>query len=193
MSNSKLSRFEKLYSKNPIGDSTTNKNKAAIVTEIASMPAAKPEEEVNREEAQEQAKQKEVASKRKPKGSSEKTTKNDKAKEAGKDDMQTVAEINSGTAGSSGPLTSIVTQSIQSLIQNKTTKEETHKRSTYMIKLETLAKLENYDAAHGGRVKGEFINNLLEKAFEEMEKDPYWKEVLNKDLDKRIRELSRKR
>jgi hypothetical protein len=86
-----------------------------------------------------------------------------------------------------------VNNNVRSFIENKVTKEQTHKKTSFLLTLRNLAKLENFDKQHGGRVKGEFINNLLEEAFAELEKDPQWKKVLENDVDRLMEQIGKKR
>lgn len=85
-----------------------------------------------------------------------------------------------------------VNSNVESFILNKTTKEDTHKKTSFLIKYENLAKLEKFDEAHGGRIKGEFINTLLEEAFADLETDKQWNEILNSNLDVIIDKLKTK-
>lgn len=72
---------------------------------------------------------------------------------------------------------------------NKQTKDKTHKKTSFLLRFDILAKLGNFDDAHGGRIQGEFINNLLENAFAELEEDPQWKKILNHNLQQKIERL----
>ncbi|WP_422661781.1 hypothetical protein ACK8P5_25845 (plasmid) [Paenibacillus sp. EC2-1] len=86
-----------------------------------------------------------------------------------------------------------VSGNVLNYVQNKVTKEMTHKKTSFMASLPNLAKLELFDNAHGGRVKGEFLNSLLEEAFAELENDPQWKRILNKDIDRVIARIRKKK
>lgn len=78
-----------------------------------------------------------------------------------------------------------VSQNIRDTIDNKVTKEKTHKKTSVLLKLDTLDKLANYDMAMGGRIQGLFINDLLDNFFEELEQDPKWEKILNKKVIRR--------
>lgn len=76
-----------------------------------------------------------------------------------------------------------VTHGVSYAIQNKLTKEDTHNRANFQLHRTTLAKLDNFDKAMGGRVKSFFINDLLDNFFEELEQDDErWREILNRNL-----------
>ena len=55
------------------------------------------------------------------------------------------------------------------LIQKKITKQQTHRRQTYEIRLDLIKKLDDYASTQPRGFKGELINLLLDDFFNEME------------------------
>ncbi|MNT10636.1 hypothetical protein D3C72_1454770 [compost metagenome] len=81
----------------------------------------------------------------------------------------------------SGLFVNRVSQGLRDAIDNKVTKDKTHKKTSLLLKNETLNRLANYDKAMGGRIQGIFINDLLDNFFDELEQqDEKWKKILNK-------------
>jgi|HigsolmetaGSP11D_1036233.scaffolds.fasta_scaffold06932_2 hypothetical protein len=171
---SKMARWSKIAAKSSDNESSVNENKRAVLAELAT---------ANVGESNQQ-----------------------------KDDSSLISENNNSTVGvdsksmNNTPIDGVntdndqevslaakVSHNVRSKVQNKVTKDMTHKKTSILLSLTNLAKLENFDKAHGGRVKGEFINNLLEEAFAELEKDPQWKEILNANLEEKISELAKRR
>lgn len=74
-----------------------------------------------------------------------------------------------------------VNNAVISYREAKLTKKDTHKKTSYEITFDNLVKLENFSRVHGHGAKGEFINHLLETAFEELEENEAWKEILHRD------------
>lgn len=78
-----------------------------------------------------------------------------------------------------------ISQNIRETIDNKVTKEKTHRKTSVLLRNDTLDKLANYDLAMGGRIQGLFINDLLDSFFEELEQDEKWRKILNRKVVRR--------
>jgi hypothetical protein len=209
---SKLERWKRIASNN--SESIPNPNKVKIVEDLSRVPVVESEDkeelkanqqdpaEHDKQTGQEPQEELEESKDSKPNNPNESVStviqSNDSTHEVGLQSRSTTSTPSSkGSRSRSSKqeekFISRVNNAVRSYIDNKVTKEDTHKKTSFLIKLENLAKLENFDKAHGGRIKGEFINNLLENAFSELEEDPEWKKILNRDLDLIINNLKSRR
>ncbi len=92
-------------------------------------------------------------------------------------------EVAATTQGNS--FVSRVNENIRYTIDNKVTKEKTHRKTSVLLRNETADKLVNFDMAMGGRIQGLFINDLLDNFFEELEQDEKWRKILSKKVIRR--------